>query len=217
MRCNHCKTKFEVKKFLQKFCGETEECKDAAIKFVLDNNRKLADKKEKDDWKVKKAEMKDKLKTMGDYEADLQKEINEMCRLIDEGNQCISCGNMKKPQAGHYHSRNKNTTLRFNLHNLHLQDYHCNVELSANITGYNLGLIEWYGKAYQEYVEYELPKLYPLLKWTKNDLILWTAQARVFKKEIMKLEKPLSEEDRVFWRGFYNSKIGIYKENMTNL
>ncbi len=216
-RCKHCLTKFEVKFFNQKYCMSTEECTDASIKFVLDNNRKLSEKKEKDDWKVKKAEIKEKLKTLSDYEKDLQIEINEMVRLIDGGLPCISCGGWSMAHAGHFHSRGRNPTLRFNLHNIHRQENYCNVELSGNTTGYNLGLIEWYGKAYQEYVEYELPKLYPLLKWTKNDLILWTAQARVFKKEIMKLEKPLEESDRVFWRTFYNEKLGIYKENITNL
>ncbi len=195
----------------------TDECQSAAIKFTLDNNRRLAEKKEKDSWKVKKAEMVNNLKTMGDYESDLQIEINEIVRLIDDDLQCISCGNMKKPQAGHYHSRSKNTTLRFNLHNIHIQDYYCNVELSANITGYNLGLIEWYGKAYQEYVEYTLPKEYPLLKWTKNDLILWTTTARSLKKEVRALEKPLSEEDRIFWRDFYNDKIGIYNKSLNSI
>lgn len=212
-KCKNCNTKFVAKRFLQKFCMETEECQEAAIKFTLDHNKQLKEKKEADDWKVKKKEMVEGLKKMGDYESDLQVEINAICRLLDEGNYCISCGKSGKPQAGHYHSRGANTTLRFNLNNLHLQCYRCNVELSANITGYNLGLIDWYGKAYQEYVEYELPKEYPLLKWSKNDLILWAAQARAFKKEVIKLERPLSEEDRIFWRHYYNKKIGIYTNN----
>lgn len=211
MKCKYCLTKFEVKRFNQKHCMETEECRDAAIKFVLDNNRRLAEKKEADKWKEEKKVMSDKLKTMGDYEKDLQTVINDMIRLIDSGLQCISCGNMKKPQAGHYHSRSKNTSLRFNLHNLHIQDFYCNVELSANITGYNLGLIKWYGKDYQDYVEYKMPLEFPLLKWTKNDLILWKAQAMTYKKEIAKLEFPLSAEDRIFWRNHYNNKLGIYK------
>ena len=71
MKCKYCLTKFEVKRFNQKHCMETEECRDAAIKFVLDNNRRLAEKKEADKWKEEKKVMSDKLKTMGDYEKDL--------------------------------------------------------------------------------------------------------------------------------------------------
>lgn len=207
--CKNCKNKFTPEyNPLQFLCSP---------KCALEYNKKAAERKEKDEWKAKKKELVEKLKTMGDYEADLQTEINAICRLIDEGLNCISCGNNGKPQAGHYHSRGANTTLRFNLNNLHLQCYRCNVELSANITGYNLGLIDWYGKAYQEYVEYELPKEYPLLKWSKNDLILWTAHARAMKKEITKLDRPFNNEDRIFWRNHYNKKIGIYINDSINL
>ena len=207
--CKNCKEKFTPEyNPLQFLCSP---------RCAIEYNKKAVERKEKDEWKVKKKEMVEKLKTMGDYEAELQTEVNAICRLIDEGCRCISCGNSGKPQAGHYHSRGANTTLRFNLNNLHLQCYRCNVELSANITGYNLGLINWYGKAYQDYVEYELPKEYPLLKWSKNDLILWTAQARAFKKDIINLDRPFNEEDRIFWRNFYNNKIGIYKNNSISM
>ena len=212
-KCKHCLIKFEVKRFNQKFCMLTDECQDASIKFVLDNNRRLAEKKETDKWKEEKKVMVEKLKNMGDYEKDLQTEINILSRLIDTGCQCISCGNAGKPQAGHYHSRGKNTTLRFNLNNLHIQCYRCNVQLSANIIGYNKGLISLYGKEYQEYVEYKMPLEFPLIKWTKNDLILWKAQVVAYKKEVAKLEFPLCVEDRLYWRGYYNNKIGIYKTN----
>lgn len=213
MKCKSCGVKFTPTKFLQKFCMANEECTDAAIQFVLDNNRRLEEKKKANEWKEEKKEMVEKLKNMGDYEKELQTEINILSRLIDTGNRCISCGNDGKPQAGHYHSRGKNTSIRFNLHNLHIQCYRCNVQLSANITGYNLGLIKTYGKDYQDYVEYKMPLEFPLLKWTKNDLVLWKAQVIAYKKEVAKLEFPLSAEDRLYWRGYYNEKIGIYKTN----
>jgi len=213
-KCKSCGVKFTPTKFLQKFCLLNDECQDAAIKFVLDNNRRLAEKKEKDKWNEEKKLILEKLKTMGDYEAELQTEINILCRMIDGPLGCISCGSKTgKMSAGHYHSRGKNTTLRFNLNNLHQQCFHCNGPMSANIINYNLGLIKWYSKEYQDYVEYKLPLEFPLLKWTKNDLILWKAQVVAYKKEVAKLEFPLSAEDRLYWRGYYNEKIGIYKTN----
>lgn len=212
-KCPHCLIKFTPTRFLQKNCEKTEECRDHAIKTVLEKNRKLAEKKVADKWKEEKKEILDKLKTLGDYEKELQTEINILSRLIDTGCQCISCGTPGKPQAGHYHSRGKNTSLRFNLNNLHIQCYRCNVQLSANIIGYNKGLISLYGKEYQEYVEYKMPLEFPLIKWTKNDLILWKSQVVAYKKEVAKLEFPLCVEDRLYWRGYYNEKIGIYKSN----
>jgi hypothetical protein len=213
-KCPHCLIKFKPTRFLQKNCEQTEECRDHAIKTVLEKNRKLAEKKEKDKWNEEKKVILEKLKTMGDYEADLQTEINILCRMIDGPLGCISCGSKTgKMSAGHYHSRGKNTTLRFNLNNLHQQCFHCNGPMSANIINYNLGLIKWYSKEYQDYVEYKLPLEFPLLKWTKNELILWKAQVVAYKKEVAKLEFPLSAEDRLYWRGYYNEKIGIYKSN----
>jgi len=213
-KCKSCGVKFTPTKFLQKFCMANEECTDAAIQFVLDNNRRLAEKKASDEWKEEKKVILEKLKTTGDYEADLQTEINILCRMIDGPLGCISCGSTTgKMSAGHYHSRGKNTTLRFNLNNLHQQCFHCNGPMSGNIINYNLGLIKWYGKQYQDYVEYKMPLEYPLLKWTKNDLILWKAQVMAYKKEVAKLDFPLSAEDRLYWRGYYNEKLGIYKNN----
>ena len=58
-----------------------------------------------------------------------------------------------------------------------------------------------------------MPLEFPLVKWTKNDLILWKAQVVAYKKEVAKLEFPLCVEDRLYWRGYYNEKIGIYKNN----
>jgi len=213
-KCPHCLTKFKPTRFLQKNCEQTEECRSHAIQTVLEKNRKLEEKKKADEWKEVKKEMVEKLKTMGNYESDLQTEINILCRMIDGPLGCISCGSTTgKMSAGHYHSRGKNTTLRFNLNNLHQQCFHCNGPMSGNIINYNLGLIKWYGKQYQDYVEYKMPLEFPLLKWSKNDLILWKAQVMAYKKEVAKLDFPLSAEDRLYWRGHYNEKLGIYKSN----
>lgn len=181
-----------------------------SIQCTLAYNKENEAKKESEDWKVKKAVMVEGLKKMGDYEKDLQTVINAMSRLIDEGCMCISCGLEGKFSAGHFHSRGHNTTLRFNLHNVHLQCFQCNGPKGGNIPRYNLGLIDWYGKDYQEYVEYVIPLDFPLLKWTKNDLILWTAKAKTYMKEIIKLNRPFDEKDRIYWRTYYNNKLGIY-------
>ena len=214
MKCPHCLIKFKPTRFLQKNCEQSEECRDHAIKTVLEKNRKLAKKKEADKWKEEKKEILDKLKTLGDYEAELQTEINLMCRLIDKNEGCISCGSKTgKMSAGHFHSRGKNTTIRFNLNNVHQQCFHCNGPLSGNIIKYNLGLISWYGKDYQDYVEYHIPLEFPLLKWTKNDLILWKALAVTFRKELSKLDYIPSAQERLELRSHYNKKLGIYIKN----
>ena len=60
MRCKVCKTKFEPKWFLQKTCFDPKCIIDGIKKLKLISGRK------------KKKVLKEKLKTKGDYEKELQ-------------------------------------------------------------------------------------------------------------------------------------------------
>ena len=60
MRCKVCKNKFEPKWFLQKTCFDP--------KCIIEWNEKVKANK----WKKEKKELKEKLKTKGDYEKELQ-------------------------------------------------------------------------------------------------------------------------------------------------
>jgi hypothetical protein len=206
-RCKICDSEFQKYK-------STDTCCSHSCQTIY--NRQKAEAKEAKEWSVTKKEMQTALMTIGDYEEDLQTEINLICRIIDSGCMCISCQNKGKFSAGHYHSRGKNKTLKFNLHNVHIQCFHCNGPLSANTTKYNLGLIQWYGKEYQEYVEYKIPLEFKSIKWTKNDLILWKAQAVTYKKELLKQElyEVRSPEERLYLRTYYNEKLGIYNSKL---
>lgn len=196
-KCRNCKAEFiPFVNSLQSVCGP---------KCAIEYNKKKEEekrKKEVNGWK------KD-LRTKSWYEDKLQQDINKLVRMIDNGLDCISCKGTKKDQAGHYHSTGAHPALRFNLHNIHKQDYYCNVEKSANIPGYNKGLIERYGKEYQQYVEFELPKEYPLLKLTIPEL----EEARKKVKEIIKTHRSTEyydPESRKNLRSIYNIIIGIY-------
>ena len=80
-KCKVCQEKFTPIQFAQQCCGY--KCA-----MIHSKNLKLA--KELKDWKVEKAILKDKLKTLSDYAKDLQKEVNTIVRLIDKNTQCIS-------------------------------------------------------------------------------------------------------------------------------
>lgn len=204
-----------------KSCGEYFTPQYSSIQLVcspkcaLEYNKNKQEEKESKEWAVEKKKIEASLKSRGDYENELQTEINLICRLIDQGCTCISCSKVGKMSAGHYHSRGKNTTLRFNLHNLNIQCFSCNGPMSANIINYNKGLRERYGNEYQKYVEIDLPLEYPLLKWSINDLILWKALAVTFRKELTKKadEGIRSPEERLRLKTHYNNKIGIYIQN----
>ena len=211
MRCKHCKTKFEPKYFLQRFCLETDECIIAFNEFVKAEKSKSEAKK----WKQEKEVIKENLKTTTDFEKELEKPINKIAVLIDKGSGCISCKGQKTPQGGHYRSVGANKTLRYNLHNIHLQDYYCNVEKSANIIEYDNGLIERYGKEYWEYVKFDLPRTYKIIKLTKDDYIEKTKIAKSIVKHLELENKTYSPTERIELRTKFNNLIGIY-ENKQN-
>lgn len=140
----------------------------------------------------------------------LEAQINTICREIDKGSGCISCGGHTTPQSGHYHTVQSNGSIRFNLFNVHLQDFNCNCAKGGNLHNYDLGLIKMYGKEYWEYVKFELPKLYPVLKLNKPELLEAIPKARELVKRLKKANITHSSEQRIRLREEYNKFIGIY-------
>lgn len=148
------------------------------------------------------------------YESRLEDEINAIVRLIDYDVPCTSCNGFGKAQAGHFHSVGANPSIRYNLHGIHIQDFHCNVEKSANIIKYGAGLTDRYGKEYREYVEFTLVKDYPRIGLNKHDLDTAIKNAREIKRALQaspdKTPRPASE--RIALRDRLNSEIGIYQK-----
>lgn len=144
----------------------------------------------------------------------LEKEINKICCLIDRRAGCISCPSHNTPQAGHYHTVASNGALRYNLHNLHLQDYNCNVGRSANIPAYDLGLIDRYGKPYWEYVKFDIVRETPELKLKEWEYDEYIDRARKIVKDFGKLvdsrTEPFTPQQRIQLRTKYNKIIGLY-------
>ena len=200
-KCKQCQKIYEPTKPLQQVCSY--ECAIAKAKAERE-------KKEAKEWNKRKKELKEKLKTLSDWKKDLEKEINAIVKLIDKGMTCISCGGSGKEQAGHYHSVGSNDSIRFHLDNIHLQDYHCNVEKGSNIIGYDLGLIDVYGKEYWEYVKFNLVKLFPICKFTVEDLRIAIREARAIKRELIKGDMIYPAKVRLRLRTELNKRIRLY-------
>jgi hypothetical protein len=205
-KCKHHKEKFVPKYPFQKFCLSDEECIKAFNEWVKEEK----EKKKAKEWQKEKKEIEESLKTKSSYEKDLEKPINKIAVLIDKGSGCISCNSHKSPQGGHYRSVKSNGTLRFNLHNIHLQDYYCNVEKSANIIEYDNGLIERYGKEYWEYVKFELTEKYKYAGLTINELKEKTQIAKQIVKYLEAENKTYNAKERIELRNKFNKMIGIY-------
>lgn len=193
-KCKWCGTVFRPYKTTDKFCS--------TYCFIDDHKEK--------EWKKEVKIRKEKLKTHKDYIKDFQVIINKLIRIIDFGHNCISCGRNGKPQSGHYHSTQANPSLRFNLFNIWLQDYYCNVQLSANIIGYNKGLINEFGIQLKEYIETGLVAEIREIKPSIPELKEAIEKTKQIIKQLPK-EKIYSKSERIELRKKFNEEIGIYK------
>ena len=201
-KCKVCQEKFIPIQFAQNVCSSI-----CAIKHS--KNLKLA--KELKDWKVEKAILKNKLKTLSDYAKDLQKEVNTIVRLIDKDTQCISTLKPlnNKYDAGHFYSVGSNPTLRFNLDNIHAQSVYANQYLSGDQMNYLNGLSEVYGSDYKEYV-ISLKSVYKVLKLSKEDYTDKITVARGLIKWLKLQDRKFTVPERIELRKKFNDSIGIY-------
>jgi hypothetical protein len=198
--CKVCKGRFEPEReMIEPLCSY--DCALALIRI----RKEKAIKKERKDWHEKN----DKLSV---FEKRLETQINAIVRLIDFGQPCVSCFNFpKKGFAGHYHSVGSNPTLRFHLHNIHLQCYSCNGEKGANIIGYNKGLIMEYGKEYKEYVESDIVAKTKSIKLSRIELTELTSKASAIRKDLEDKKTTYGFKYRLEIRTEINNQLSIYK------
>lgn len=211
-RCKHCLIKFEIKRFNQKFCEKTEECMDASIKFVIDNNRRLAEKKKADEWKEEKKVMVENIKTLPEYKKDLELEINAIVRLLDRGHDCISGGfewGKYKVHAGHLYSVGSSPSIRFHLLNIFGQSEHDNLHLHGNGAIYLERIKVVFGKEVFDEIS-DLRHAYPVLKANVSEIKEATVIARQIKKSLIKMDTFFEIEERINLRKTYNKMIGLY-------
>jgi hypothetical protein len=194
--CNSC---------LHDFLFETDAGKIQFEKISIKSKSIIKTKNQKETAQKKKV-----LDGIPKLKKTLETQINTIARLIDKGSGCISCGGQTTPQAGHYHTVQSNGSLRYNLHNLHLQDYSCNCEKSGNIHQYDLGLRERYGLDYWEFVKFEMVKKYPLVKMTFEEYEDKIQIAKTIVKGLEKTEILFNNEQRIMLRNKYNKLLGIY-------
>lgn len=199
-KCLNCKEKFYPISNTQSVCSF-----DCSIEYAKSKKAKDIINKEH------KKSLKESLTGVPELKKLLETQINTICRLLDKGSGCISCGGHTTPQAGHYHTVQAFGAIRFNLHNVFIQDYNCNCAKGGNIHNYDIGMIKMYGKEQWEYTKFELPKLYPILKPTKPELLEYIQKAKELVKALKNSDITYSSTQRIRLRHEYNKYIGIYK------
>lgn len=163
-KCKVCQEKFTPIQFAQTACGY--KCA-----MIHCKNLKLA--KELKDWKVEKAILKDKLKTLSQYEAEAKKSFQKYIRMRDASLPCISCNNSKTNDwaGGHFYSAGMYSGLMFDERNCHKQcNTYCNKHLSGNLLEYRKGLIKRYGNDFVEALD-KVSNEKRNYKYTKEELI----------------------------------------------
>jgi hypothetical protein len=205
-RCLNCKSKFTPTYFLAKFCND-EKCLDASIQYARAKVKQNASKV----WQKEKQTLKTALKTLTDWNNDLQKEVNLIVRLIDKGHPCISSQRPlnKSADAGHLYSRGSNPQIRFHLFNIFAQSVHDNQWKSGNVLDFVNGIELIFGIEIKDYC-LSLKGLKET-KLTVDDLKEKISIARSIVKWLKLQDRIFTNADRIELRKEFNLKLGIYK------
>ena len=199
-KCKVCKNEFTRQQPLQQVCS---------FKCSIDYARINQAKKAKEDWVKEKAERKEKIMTKSDWEKLFQILINHIARLIDHNQPCIATNTMNgKRNGGHRYSVASNPSIRFNLHNVHIQSEHSNVWKGGDNDRYDEGLERVYGLDYKDYVR-SLNQTKPLhltIETIKEKILI----AKLIKKELIELGNTYTSAERIQLRHDLNQRIGLY-------
>ena len=172
-----CENKFEQFNSLISWCSSKCGYELSQVKLK---------EKESKEWKQRKNALKDKIKTLSQYEIDAKKSFQKWVRLRDSDLPCISCGNSnaKDWAGGHYFSAGTYSGMMFNERNVHKQcNTYCNMMLSGNLLEYRKGLINRFGNEFVNELESESDAKRSY-KYTKHELIAIKLKYDILIKEI---------------------------------
>jgi hypothetical protein len=205
MRCLNCKQKFTPTRFLQKHCS-SENCLDASIQYARDKVKQ----KQSKEWQKEKKSLRSSLKTLTDWNNDLQKEVNLIVRLIDKGHPCISSQRNlgKNFDAGHLYSRGSSPQIRFHLFNIFAQSVHDNQYKSGNGLDFIDGIEKTFGTEIKDYC-LSLKGLSET-KLTIEELKEKISIGRGIVKWLKLQDKTFTTLERIELRKEFNEKLGIY-------
>jgi len=156
-RCPVCKNQYVPFNSLQKCCSN--------YKCAIEQGKIDTNARERRELRAAKEAIKPKAKWM----KEAQFSFNRFIRERDKGLPCISCQRHHQGQyhAGHYRP-SKNSAVRFDVKNVHLQCAPCNTHLSGNLTEYRKHLIIKIGLDEVELLEGE--KSNEIIHWTIEEL-----------------------------------------------
>lgn len=173
-KCPICKQKYEPKYSSIEPCPQYS-CRLALYEKANKNLKAKAEKERKENEKsdrLVKKQMRESLKTLGQYEKEAKREFQKWIRKRDAELPCISCGTFRSTvfDGGHYKKAELYSGVIFHPLNCHKQCGKCNRYLGGNELNFRNGLIERYGNE----AIFELEKIADetrYKKYTREDLI----------------------------------------------
>lgn len=206
--CKHCKKKFVQKTFNLRYCCETEECREACAKYVLEKKKRAIEKKTKERSKERLRVMKENITN---YKKLLQDDVNQIAKLIDFGLKGLHVSSPydTEIQAGHVYSVKNNEQMRFNLHNIHRQGAKSNMALVYD-EEFRDALIDEYGNDYFLFIKGL--KKQPLQRIKQHEYKEYHERALSIIKRLKKDLKQRSLTERIELRNEINRELGIYEE-----
>ena len=135
-KCRHCKEYFRPERSLQHYCLKAE-CVEEWVRVEREKQ-----------WKRKKKQLKEELKTVQDLMKEAQVAFNAYIRERDKDKPCISCGKKLtgKYDAGHFYSSGGHKAVTFNEYNVHGQCVACNQHKHGNLLEYRKGILKRIGE-----------------------------------------------------------------------
>lgn len=173
-------------------------------KQVLPKAKKLTADRNKEKTKVAKAKVTK-------WNEKLQGKVNEIVRLIDKGLPCLARGfNNCQIHAGHVYARGGNSSIRYNLHNIHRQSAQSNKW--QNDDGLlREGIVKDYGQRYMDFIS-ELRRTEPLKFKNEEYHQIYLKASKIANNLRKTLSYPLTEKQRIELRNTINKELGIYSE-----
>lgn len=198
-KCKNCKVPFVPKySSLEKYCGEVD-CRIAYSLEVVRNKKKLEEKKTRQKM----------VDNTTNWKSRLQDEINSIVRRIDKGLLCLARNKGGQIHAGHVYARGGNTTIRYNLHNIHRQNAQSN-HFQNDDGLLREGLVKEYGQDYMDFIS-DLRRT-PKLEYKDFDYKGFYIKAHDIALRLAKLDLTYSLKNRISLRNKINEELEIYEQ-----
>lgn len=113
-----------------------------------------------------------KKKTLPQLKKIADRYFNKYIRLRDEGKPCISCGEIKQLEAGHYYAKKGYDGLRYDEMNVNGECHYCNCFDQSHLIGYGENLVIKFGSiSYSVLKGMAAEYKKSCFKWYKSDVI----------------------------------------------